>query len=98
MGLSDFLPGTGNGIIDGIIAAGVFLCVAKSLWTDIRKERDLARGADLKEVRRYYKKTFHSRAQKEEYLKKQGLFRTIEEADAGMDMDAGEDEEGSCRT
>lgn len=101
MGLSDFFPSTGNGEVDGIIAAGVFLCVVRSLWTDIKKERDIAHGIDLADVRRYYRKAFHSRAQKEEYLKMQDGVETgadgCTEAEPGMDADAYEDEE-SCRT
>lgn len=85
--MTDFFSGTGYRVIDIIVVIFVFICVARRIWTDMRKEIDIAHGLDPRVVRKYYRKMFHSRAQKEAYLREQAEAR----ADAfGCGADSGD--------
>lgn len=63
-GTSTLLP---EGVAKPIVIGFIILYVIYLVYTDMRKEIDLASGVSSKSVRKYYRKLFHSKKIKEEY-------------------------------
>lgn len=59
-----------NGVANTAAFIIILLCAIHRIWTGIRREIDIASGVDRQAVRKYYRKIFHSRTQKEDYRKK----------------------------